>query len=155
MNLSGEIKIHAPREEVFKALRNARLFASCIEGVRDLEEIDEAHYTAVVETKIAYMRFKFKVNVAVDRIEFPDFIEASVEGTPLGIVGRLTATSRTTLFEEAGGTRVAYSMDVVLAGKLGAMGQPVLRAKAKEIERQFAKNLCAVFETGAVKEAVP
>jgi hypothetical protein len=32
-----------------------------------------------------------------------------------------------------------------LTGKLGSFGQPVLRAKAKEMERQFAARLACRF----------
>ena len=64
--------------------------------MRDLKEIDSTHYEAVFETRVAYMKFKFNVTVEVTRIDPPGVIEARIEGTPLGIVGRLTAKSTTT-----------------------------------------------------------
>ena len=45
----------------------------------------------------------------------------SVEGTPLGVVGRLTATATTTLTQTGDETKVAYSVDATLAGKLGEL----------------------------------
>ncbi len=149
MNFSGEITINAPRHAVFKALRDARFFASCIDGVRDLTQIDETHYDAILETKVAYMRFKFKVTIEVVRIESPHEIEAKVEGIPLGIVGRLTATSVTKLAEAGDETKVHYAIDATLTGKLGSLGQPVLKAKAKEMEKQFTQRLRAAFEQTA------
>ena len=62
------------------------------------------------------------------------------KGDLLGVVGRLSATTVTTLSEVAGGTQVNYSIDATIAGKLGSMGQPVLRSKAKEMENQFARK---------------
>ena len=44
-----------------------------------------------------------------------------------------------------GGTRIDYDVEASLTGKLGSLGQPVLRAKAKEMERQFAARLGAAF----------
>ena len=96
MKFTGDIVIPAPREAVYAKVRDARFFASCVEGVQDLEEIAPDTYAAVFETKVAYMKFRFKVTVEVVRAEEPKVIEAKVEGTPLGIVGRLTATSVTT-----------------------------------------------------------
>jgi uncharacterized protein len=145
MNFSGELTVKAPRERVYKAVRDARFFASCIDGVRDLQEIAPDTYAAVFETKVAYMKFSFKVTVEVVRAEEPKEIEAKAEGTPLGIVGRLTATSLTTLTEAGDETKIAYSVEAALTGKLGSLGQPVLRAKAKEMERQFASRLAAAF----------
>jgi len=149
MKFSGELTVQAPRAQVYKAVRDARFFVSCVEGVRDLQETGPDTYAAVFETKVAYMKFGFKVTVEVVRAEEPREIEAKVEGTPLGIVGRLTATSRTTLSDVDGATRIAYDVDAALTGKLGALGQPVLRAKAKDMEKQFAARLAAAFAAPA------
>jgi uncharacterized protein len=153
LNVAGEITVAAPREAVFKALSNAPFFASCIDGVRDLTEIDATHYDAVLETRVAYMRFNFKVSVEMTRISPPEEIEAKVEGTPLGMVGRLTATATTRLAETDGNTTIRYSIDATLTGKLGSMGQPVLKAKAKEMEKQFNARLAAAFATGGTGAA--
>jgi len=153
MKFTGEITIGAPREAVFAKVRDARFFASCVEGVHDLNEIDDDHYTAVLETKVAYLKFKFNVTVEVLRADPPGEIEAKIEGTPSGIVGRLTARSLTRLLEDGGGTKVTYEVDAALTGKLGSLGQPVLRAKAKEMERQFAQRMRAAFALPASEGA--
>lgn len=145
MKFSGELTVKAPRASVYKAVRDARFFASCVDGVREVEEIAADTYAALFETKVAYMKFSFKVKVEVVRADEPRQIEAKVEGTPLGIVGRLTATSLTTLTEAGDETKIDYAIDAALTGKLGSLGQPVLRAKAKEMERQFAARLAAAF----------
>jgi carbon monoxide dehydrogenase subunit G len=145
MQFSGEISVAAPRDAVYAKVRDARFFASCVEGVQDLKEIDADHYTAVLDTRVAYLKFKFNVAVEVVRADPPREIEAKIEGTPLGIVGRLTARSLTRLAEESGGTKVSYEIDAALTGKLGSLGQPVLRAKAKEMERMFAERMRAAF----------
>jgi uncharacterized protein len=146
MKISGQVRVRAQRAAVYAALRDARFFASCVDGVHDLVEVAADRYEAVLETKVAYMSFKFKVTVELTRAEPPREIEAKVEGTPLGIVGRLTATSQTTLSEVGGETVIDYTVDSNLTGKLGSLGQPVLRAKAKEMERQFAARLQASFD---------
>jgi uncharacterized protein len=145
MKFAGEILIPAPREAVFDKVRDAHFFASCIEGVQDLQEVDADHYTAVLETKIAYLKFKFNVAVEVSRVQAPEEIEAKIEGTPHGIVGRLTARSLTRLADDGSQTKVNYEIEAALTGKLGSLGQPVLRAKAKEMERQFAQRMHAAF----------
>ncbi len=145
MKFTGDILIDAPREAVFAKVRDARFFASCVEGVHDLNEVDPTHYTAVMETKVAYLKFKFKVAVEVVRMDAPREIEAKIEGTPLGIVGRLTATSVTRLADEGSGTKVSYEIEAALTGKLGSLGQPVLRSKAKEMERIFTERIRAAF----------
>jgi carbon monoxide dehydrogenase subunit G len=145
MIITGELTLPAPRETVFQVLRNAPFFASCVEGVRDLKEIDATHYDAVLDTKVAYMKFSFKVSVEVTKLSPPDRIEAKIEGTPLGIVGRFTAVSTTDMFDAGNETLVKYSIDANITGKLGSMGQPVLKSKAKDMEQKFAEKMRAAF----------
>ena len=115
--------------------------------------VEGTRYDAVLETKVAYLRFKFKVTVELTRIDPPREIEAKIEGTPLGVVGRLTAASRTRLSEDPAGTLVEYEIDSALTGKLGGIGQPVLKSKAKQMEQQFFARLRAAFEEAAPAEA--
>lgn len=149
MKIAGELSVRAPRSAVFEALKDARFFASCVDGVQDLTEIDATHYAAVFETKIAYMKFRFNVTVEMTTAQAPDLIEGKVEGKPMGLVGRLAATATTRLSEAGETTKIAYEIDSTLTGKLGGMGQPVLKAKAKEMEKQFAARLKARFESSS------
>jgi uncharacterized protein len=153
MKLTGEITVDAPRQKIFEALCDPHFFASCIEGVKDLKPLEGNRYDAVLETRVAYLRFRFKVVVELARIDAPHEIEARIEGTPMGVVGRLAATSVTRFTEEEGKTKMAYVIDTALTGKLGALGQPVLKAKAKEMEKQFKERVRKAFETPAATPA--
>src|SRR5437879_5886068 len=61
MKIIGQVRVKAARAAVYEALCDARFFASCVEGVHDLTEIAPDRYQATLETKVAYMSFKFKV----------------------------------------------------------------------------------------------
>lgn len=145
MKFSGEVAVAAPREAVFAKLQDIHFFASCIDGVSGLTPLDERRFDAVLETKVAYMTFRFNVTVELTEVAAPERIAARVEGAPLGLAGRLTASSSTRLVAANGGTTIQYEIDAALTGKLGSIGQPVLKAKAKDMEKQFAKNLGAAF----------
>lgn len=149
MKFTGKIDVPAPRRAVFEKLRDAHFFASCVDGVHDLVEIDDRHYTATLETRVAYIKFKFAVSVEIVELDEPVRVVAKVEGAPIGMVGRLTATSAADLTEQDGGTAVNYELDVALTGKLGSLGQPVLKSKAKEMERQFASRIQAKFQAAS------
>ena len=146
MKFTGRIEVPATRQAVFEKLRDAHFFASCVDGVQDLFEIDDRHYTATRETRVAYIKLKFAVAVEIVELDEPVRVVARVEGTPIGMVGRLTATSAANLEEQDGGTAVNYDLDVALTGKLGSLGQSVLQSKAKEMERQFASRIHARFQ---------
>jgi len=146
MKLSGEFAVPARREVVFERLTDAPFFASCIEGTSDLVEVDPTHYTATLETRIAYIKFRFAVAIEMVERTAPERVVAKAEGRPLGIVGRLTATASANLLDAGDQTRVVYDIDVALAGKLGSIGQPVLKAKAKSMETAFVKRLNDAFQ---------
>lgn len=155
MRIDGQITVEAPRTRVFDAVRDARFFSTCIDGVKDLVEIDATHYKAVLETKVAYIQFSFDVEVEMVRVEAPRFLEVRTIGKPAGVVGRLTSTATTELRENGEETIIDYVIDVTLTGKLGSIGQPVLKSKAREMEREFTKRLRAAFaEQAAAKENV-
>src|SRR6476646_6269340 len=99
MKVEGEISVAAPRARVFERLSDAEFFASCIDGVSDLTHNGGQSYCATFTTRVAFMRFTFKVQVEMTRREPPSDIEAKVEGNPVGVVGRLAAGARTTLSE--------------------------------------------------------
>ena len=45
-----------------------------------------------------------------------------------------------------GKTRLDYTIDVKLLGRLGMLGEAVMRAKAREMSAQFARNLKSAVE---------
>jgi uncharacterized protein len=145
MNVTGECTVSASREAVFDKLADPFFFASCFDGVSGLTETGPGRYDAAFETTVAYMKFRFKMQVEMVRLARPETIEAKIEGTPAGIVGRLAATTLTMLSSSGAGTRILYSIDSVLTGRLGSLGQPVLKAKARDMERQFVERLRAAF----------
>ena len=152
MKFTGELVVPAPRETVFAKLCDARFFASCVDGMSDLNEVDSTHYTAVLETRVAYIKFKFNVAVEITDMQPPERVVARAEGAPMGMIGRLTATSVAELRAQGNQTLVSYEIEAALTGKLGSIGQPVMKSKAKEMERQFAANIKAAFEPAVTEK---
>lgn len=146
MKLDGKFRIAAPRSEVFARLNDPYFFASCLEGVSDLKEIDEDNYTATLETKVAYINFRFDVAVSLTE-RTAERVTVKLEGAPRGMVGRLSSVAVANLVEVEDGheTEVAYEMDLALAGRLGSLGQPVMKAKAKDMERGFVRKASQAF----------
>ena len=118
---------------------------SCVQGVANLNEVSPTEYTATFETKIAYLKFKFEITVEKTEAVPHERIGAKIEGKPHGIVGRLSATSAAVFADAPDGTIIQYEVEANLTGRLGSIGQPVLKSKAKEMEKQFVANLRSGF----------
>jgi len=90
MNVTGECTVSGSREALFDKLADPFFFASCFDGVSGLTETGPGRYDAAFETTVAYMKFRFKMQVEIVRLaracrpydrleEFPAVAEASRE----------------------------------------------------------------------------
>lgn len=140
MKFNGEMTIEADRARVFAAINDAAFFASCLEGVEEIEQLGDNLYKGVLSTKIAYIGFRFAMEVSVTDMRENEMVAAEFVGEPIGVVGRVKGASVATLSDAEGGTKIEYEVDVSVAGKLGAIGQPVLRSKARAMERGFEQT---------------
>lgn len=140
MKFKGEMIIEDNRPRVFAAINDAAFFATCLEGVEEIEQLGDNLYKGVLSTKIAYIGFRFVMEVSVTDMRENEMVAAEFVGEPIGIVGRVKGASLATLSDTENGTKIEYEVDVSIAGKLGAIGQPVLRSKAREMERGFEQS---------------
>jgi len=101
----------------------------------------------VLTSRIAFMTIKFNVTIDILALDPPRAIEARIVGDALGLAGHVAATA-TVRLAEAGEhrTRISYTTDIALTGKLGGLGQPVFQAASAQMARQFGANLKKAIE---------
>ena len=97
----------------------------------------------------SFVRFAVDLTLGDEPFE----IKANIQATPNDMVGRLKAKPANRLEEADNETRMTYSVKSILACKLGSIGQPALRSKAKEKDMQFAQPLRAEFAPNPHVEA--
>src|SRR5687767_9276985 len=147
LEASGEITVAVDRPTAFAIVRDPVRLARCIPGCTELCEVVPDRYTAVLTSRVAFMTLSFKVTVDVTKIEPPATLEATITGDAVGLSGHVVATARLDLAETADcRTTVRYTTAVGLTGKLGSLGQPVLRATSAKLAREFGDNLKAELE---------
>src|SRR2546425_12525386 len=147
LQTTGQIRVDVDRATVFGFVADPVWLAQCIPGCKDLREISEGRYSAVLTNEVGFITLSFKVIVEVLKIDPPRVIEAKITGDAIGLVGRVQATAGLELSELGPGqTEVRYSSKVSLTGKLGGLGEPVFRAKSAEGAKQFGANLKAAID---------
>lgn len=154
MQISDSFVVDAPREEVWRFLNDAQSLARCLPGCEDVQAIDDANYQAKIKVQLAFISMAFDVTVRITNMDPPNSLSAEISGKPSNLAGRLKVESRLFL-EEAGdqSTRVRYEMDMSMTGRLGSIGQPVFRSKAKEMGSEFAGNVQAALSTSNTRHA--
>ena len=147
LQTSGQIRVAVDRTAVFQTVRNPIWLAQCIPGCKDLRELSDGRYSAVLTNEVGFITLSFKVIVEVVKIDPPKLIEAKITGDAIGLVGRIQATAGLELSEAGPNeTEIRYSSNVSLTGKLGGLGEPVFRAKSAEVAKQFGTNLKAAID---------
>ena len=147
LQTSGQIRVALDQATVFETVRDPVWLAERIPGCKDLHELAEARYSAVLTNEVGFITLRFKVIVEVVKIDPPSGIEAKITGDAIGLVGRVQATAGLELSEVGPNqTEIRYSSNVSLTGKLGGLGEPVFRAKSAEVARQFGTNLKAAID---------
>jgi carbon monoxide dehydrogenase subunit G len=154
---TGEITVNVDRASAFAFARQPQQVAECIPGCHDLQEISPDRYSAVLTSEVAFMKLSFKVVVEVVKIDPLNAIEATATGDAIKLAGRLVAKASLLFTDTTDNmTVIHYRADVNLTGKLGGLGQPVLKAKSAEFARQFGTNLKTAIEKSILeKAAVP
>lgn len=148
MQVASEFTVGSPRENVFVYLQDASRMAPCIPGCKNLREEAPGQYAAVMEVGVAFLKLKFDVQVQITEAVAPGQLKAKISGKPAGLAGQLTMLAEMTLTEqEPKSTKVAYTMEISMTGKLGSIGQSAFRAKAEEMGQLFAKNVRAAIES--------
>ena len=147
LQTTGQIRVDVDRATVFGFVADPVWLAQCIPGCKDLREISQGRYSAVLTNEVGFITLSFKVVVEVVKVDAPRAIEATITGQALGLVGRVTANAGLELTEAgANQTDIGYAANVGLTGRLGGLGEPVFRSKSAEVAREFAANLKAAIE---------
>ena len=149
LETSGDISVAVDRSTAFAIVRDPVRLARCIPGCTELRETAPNRYTAVLTSRVAFMTLSFNVIVDVTKIEPPAALEAKITGDARGLSGHVVATARLDLADTGDSTTtVRYVTAVGLTGKLGSLGQPVLRATSAKLAREFGDNLKMEIEKG-------
>ncbi len=152
MQTGGNFDVAVSRDRAFAFVNNPQMLATCIPGCSNLTALGNDKYSAKLTNRVGPISLTFDVVVELTKVEPPEAIDASVSGNAAG--GRLSATATVRLSAlDANTTKVTYTVDLSLTGKLGGIGQPVFRSKSDELSKKFGANVRAALEADATAHA--
>ena len=126
MILSGERTFDAPRATVWTVLNDPAAMAKTMPGVESFDIHDDRRWTANVKIPLGLGGLKMKVDMEKVEEREPEFAKLAVKGHGVGAMMNME-TSFTLGDAPEGGTSMAWSADVKIAGPVGSMGQRVLQ----------------------------
>ena len=167
MELTGDIVIGAPRARVWAALNDPDVLAACIPGCEAVEVIGPLEKTARVMVKVGPVRARFAGRIVLADVVETERCAMSFEGSG-GAAGMARGQSQVELSDEPSAegmhTRLRYTVQASVAGKLGQVGGRMIDAAAKQMADQFftafqarvappAANAAPDTTTGATADA--
>lgn len=147
LEMSGSYDIPAPRAKVWAALNNAEVLKAAIPGCEALEMVSDSELKAVVVAKVGPVKAKFKGTVLLSEMEPPESYRISGEGEG-GIAGFAKGGASVRLTETESGTKLDYTADAQIGGKLAQLGQRLVAGTARKLADEFFRNFAEAVGEG-------
>jgi hypothetical protein len=142
MIIEGGFKLKAPIDKLFDFLLKPDTIMTCLPGAESVKLLDENTYECVVKQKVGPISAKLKFVNRLTKVDRPTHIEIEGEGEDVTKLGHFKQKSIVDLKDLGNGeVEVTYKTDVSIVGKLAMFGDRIMRAKAKDTEKEFTKNL--------------
>ncbi|HEX4546952.1 carbon monoxide dehydrogenase subunit G [Pseudomonas sp.] len=160
MDMTGEQRIPAPRDEVWAALNDADVLRACIPGCQELIKRSDTEMTALTILKVGPISAKFTGAVTLSDIDPPNGYRITGEGQGGG-AGNARGGAVVRLREDGDETILTYEVEAQISGKLAQLGGRMIDATAKSMSTAFFKKLAAEIDArrhgtgGAPAEAAP
>jgi carbon monoxide dehydrogenase subunit G len=152
MELTGEVRIAAPRESVWQALNDERCLMQCIPGCEAVEITSPTERHVRLLVKAGPVRARFVGKITLSDVTPNSACVMNFEGSG-GAAGMATGKSSVQLSDDNGGTLVRYTATASVGGKLGQIGARMLDAASKQMADQFFTRLGKVLSAEAVETA--
>ncbi len=138
MLIEEKFSVKSPVQKVWNSLLDPEIVGHCIPGCETVEPINDKEYNSIIKAKVGFITARFKVRTVIEEIVPYRLIRTAGEGNELRKLGHFrqkTIINFTELSENE--TEVSYSSDVSIVGKLATFGDRILRAKARELGKEF------------------
>ena len=141
--------VNAPPDTVWAFLLDPKRLAPCIPGCDDLEIVDERVYRLRLTVKVGFLSTRQDVRMEIVEADPPRRLVSEGRGEDTRLGSRVEVRNSLELSPaDHGATTVAYASDVTVLGRLGSIGDAVMKVKAKELAGLFAQNVKSALEPG-------
>ena len=144
--------VPAGREAIWALVMDIPKAASCIPGLKDIAPDGEARYQATLQARVGPMGMNLSGVITVlsqdaESGEAHFLVEANDRrvggGVKTNMSMKVTAKSPTE-------TELEIVADTTFMGRLGELGQPLIRRKARNTLEDFSKNLSKLLASESV-----
>ena len=142
MILDGTIDLDAPMQKAWDFLIDISNFSTCLPGIDSVTQIDDRTFEGVISATVGPISGKFNFRSTIVDSRPPEQMVVKTEGTDTVTKSTVKADMTVDLRRASDSkSQMDYKANVKINGRLGILGDMVLRATATLILQEFTKRL--------------
>jgi carbon monoxide dehydrogenase subunit G len=142
MIFDGKIDLEVPVEKAWDFLIDINKFSTCLPGIDEVKQIDDKTFDGVISATVGPISGKFNFRSTILESRPPEQMVVHTEGTDSVTKSTVNADMTVDLRSiSETKSQMDYRADVKIQGRLGILGDMVLRATATLILQEFTRRL--------------
>ena len=145
-----EFTVGAAPDAVWDFLLDPERVAPCLPGCESVEVEDATTYRVRLTVKVGFLSTTQRLKVEIVESDRPRHLVSLARGEDRKLASQVEVRNTLDLAPAgAAGTLVRYRSEVRVLGRLGSVGDAVMKVKARQLAGDFAANVRAAIERPA------
>src|SRR5271170_2981055 len=136
MEMHGELRIPAPRQQVWEKLNDAETLKNCIPGCEFVEKVSDTEFAAKLTARVGPVKASFSGKVTLTDMDPPAGYTITGEGTG-GVAGFAKGSAKVSLDDAGAETVLRYGVQAQVGGKLAQIGSRLIDATSRKMADEF------------------
>lgn len=153
MIIDGKFVVAATRDEAWANLSDLPSLAPLLPGCESIQPVDGGAYAVTAQAKVGPIKTRLAGKMSVVELSAPEAMRLRVEGQDT-LTGSHVRANLGFALASVGErqTEVQYSADVLISGRLGMIGQGIMRETVATMLGEFVRRLTARITGETIEE---
>jgi uncharacterized protein len=148
MDMHGELRIPAPRDEVWKKLNDPETLKNCIPGCESVDRVSDTEFTAKLVARVGPVKASFSGKVTLTDLNPPSSYTITGEGSG-GVAGFAKGSAKIALDDAGAETVLRYGVQAQVGGKLAQIGSRLIDATSRKMADEFFSRFLGTLSVPA------
>jgi carbon monoxide dehydrogenase subunit G len=135
MKLTGSYQINLEKQKVWEALNDPEILKQAIPGCEEFKKNSDTEFTATATNKIGPFKASFTGDIELKDLDSPNSYK--IIGSGNSSVGFASGEAIVKLENQDGGTKLIYSVEANVGGKIAQLGGRLIDMTAKKMADIF------------------
>ena len=145
MKLTGSYQINLEKQKVWEALNDPETLKKTIPGCEEFKKISETEFIATAKNRIGPFNASFTGDIELKELDPPNSYK--IIGSGKSVVGFATGEASVILEDFEGGTKLNYTVEANVGGKIAQVGSRLIDMTAKKMADIFFGNFSKLISS--------